>query len=105
MIASTPAPPYYAVIFSSLRTENNDGYLKTSKRMVELAEQADGFLGYESVRERLGITISYWKDLDSIRKWKENAEHTLAREKGRKEWYRAFKVRVAEVKREFGDSV
>ena len=74
-IADTPDPPYYAVIFSSLTTDASEGYAETATRMVELAARQPGFLGVESAREELGITISYWTDLDSIKAWKRNAEH------------------------------
>jgi len=70
--------------------------------MVELASQQDGFLGVESARNEVGITVSYWRDLESIRRWKEHAEHSLAQEKGRKEWYQSFKVRIAKVERDYG---
>ncbi len=102
MIANTPKPPYYAVIFSSLRTDGDNGYSRMSDRMLELAEQQEGFLGVESARDVLGITVSYWKDQESIRKWKENAEHTIAREKGRNDWYLSFHVRIAKVERDYG---
>jgi len=102
MIAETPPPPYYAVIFSSVRTEGDNGYDEMADQMVELASQQDGFLGVESARNAIGITVSYWRDLDSIRKWRENMEHSIAREKGRKEWYQAFKVRIAKVERDYG---
>ena len=102
MIAQTPSPPYYAVIFTSIRTEGDCGYAEMAGRMVELASQQDGFLGVESARNEIGITVSYWRDLESIQKWKGDAEHALAREKGRKEWYRAFKVRIAKVESDYG---
>jgi heme-degrading monooxygenase HmoA len=102
MIAKTPPPPYYAVIFTSVRTEGDNGYYEMSDRMVELAGQQDGFLGVESARNEIGITVSYWRDLESIRKWRENLEHTNAREKGRKEWYQSFKTRIAKVERDYG---
>ena len=101
MIARTPETPYYAVIFSSLRREGDHGYAATSDRMIKLAKQQEGFLGMEHARESLGITVSYWKDLDSIKAWRNHAEHTLARQKGRQEWYRAFKVRIARVERDY----
>ena len=102
MIAETPSPPYYAVIFSSLRTDGDNGYSDMSDKMIELAKQQEGFLGIESAREVLGITVSYWRDAESIKKWKENAEHTIAREKGRNDWYLNFKVRIAKVERDYG---
>jgi len=101
MFAKTPKPPYYAVIFSSSRIEADNGYSKMADRMVELAEKEEGFLGIESANEGLGITVSYWRDLDAIRKWKENTEHLLAQEKGKKEWYKSFKTRIAKVERDY----
>jgi heme-degrading monooxygenase HmoA len=102
MIASTPKTPYYAVIFTSIRTDFDNGYADTANRMIELVMQQDGFLGFESAREEIGITISYWKDLDSIKKWKENIEHTIARNKGREIWYKSFKTRIAKVDNDYG---
>ena len=101
MIAQTPTPPYYSVIFTSIRTEGDHGYAEMADRMVELASQQDGFLGIESARNEIGITVSYWRDLESIQKWRDNAEHSIAREKGRKEWYKSFHVRIAKVERDY----
>ncbi|ESU22416.1 antibiotic biosynthesis monooxygenase [Flavobacterium enshiense DK69] len=101
MIAKTPEPPYYAVIFTSERSEVEEGYSQTADRMVELASQQPGFLGVESARNEIGITVSYWKDLESIKNWKMDAEHTIAREKGRIDWYNEFKVRIAKVERDY----
>ena len=101
MIAKTPKPPYYAVIFSSIRIEGDNGYSKMADKMLELASKQDGFLGVESAREELGITVSYWKNLESIKKWKENADHTIAREKGKTDWYQSFKTRIAKVERDY----
>jgi len=101
MIAKTPEPPYYAVIFTSVRTEIENGYAQMADRMVELAAEQPGFLGVESARNEIGITVSYWTDLASIKNWKMNAEHTIARETGRSDWYKAFKVRIAKVERDY----
>ncbi len=102
MIANTPKPPYYAVIFSSTNTKDLEGYSETADLMVELASRQEGFLGVESAKNELGITVSYWEDLDSIKKWKENAQHTIARERGRKDWYQSYKTRIALVERDYG---
>ena len=102
MIAHTPEAPYYAVIFTSVRTEGDNGYAEMADRMVELAQQQYGFLGVESARNEVGITVSYWRDLESIKRWKEHAEHSFAREKGRSEWYKSFKTRIAKVERDYG---
>ena len=101
MIARTPKPPYYAVIFTSTRTEGDHGYAAMSDRMIEMAEKQPGFLGVEHARESLGITVSYWRDLESIKNWKHHAEHSIARQKGREEWYKEFKVRIARVERDY----
>ncbi len=104
--ARTPAAPYYAVIFTSRRTALDDGYGDTAERMVELARQQPGFLGVESARgaDGLGITVSYWESEAAILAWKRQADHSLARARGRADWYDAFEVRIARVERAYGFS-
>lgn len=102
MIANTPKPPYYAVIFTSLRTDGDNGYNAMSERMETLAKQQPGYLGHESVREGLGITVSYWESLEAIKQWKANSEHQLAQTEGRAQWYSSFKVRICKVERDYG---
>ena len=103
-IAKTPKPPYYAVVFTSLRTDNEDGYEQTAKKMAALASEQPGFLGIESVREKggPGITVSYWKDKKSIKGWKNNIDHQQAQQFGRDKWYRSYRIRVAKVDKEYG---
>lgn len=102
MLARTPEPPYYAVIFTSLRTDVADGYGDTADRMVELAYVQPGFLGVESARQLVGITVSYWASLDAIRHWKQDTEHRLAQQMGRGKWYESYKVRICKVERDYG---
>lgn len=101
--AMTPEPPYYAVVFSSLRKAGDNGYGATADRMVELAAQQPGFLGVETVRgdDGFGITVSYWESEESIRAWKRHAEHAAARDRGRTEWYEHFELRIARVERAY----
>ena len=103
-LAETPEPPYYAVVFTSLRTDGDHGYGRMAERMVELAAQQPGFLGIESAREAggLGITVSYWESEEAIANWKRNGEHLTAKEAGKTVWYRNFRVRVARVERDYG---
>ncbi len=101
MIAPTPQPPYYAVIFTSLRTAVDEGYGAMAERMVELAGSQPGYLGHESAREGLGITVSYWKDLDSIKQWKQQSEHLVAQQYGREKWYTHYKTRICLVERDY----
>lgn len=101
MISKTPQPPYYAVIFTSLRTEGDNGYAAMSGKMVALAAEQKGFLGIEAAREGIGITVSYWDSLDAIKNWKMQAEHSEARNMGRSIWYKNFKVRICKVERDY----
>jgi len=102
MIAETPKPPYYAVIFSTIRTEGDNGYNQMAQKMEELAQEQPGYLGIESAREELGITVSYWKDESAILAWKKNIEHVAARQLGREKWYKYYMLRVAKVERDYG---
>ncbi len=102
-IARTPAPPYYAVIFTSERNQQDgDGYSDLATRMAELASTQPGYLGIESARDNaLGITVSYWSSVEAIAAWRANAEHLEAQRLGRTGLYSAFMVRVCRVEREY----
>lgn len=102
--AKTPEPPYYAVIFTSVRTEGDRGYAEAAERMVALASEQPGFLGIESARgaDGVGITVSYWATEEAIRAWKRHVEHAAAQEKGKETWYRDYALRVAKVERAYG---
>ncbi len=100
-IASTPQPPYVAVIFTSLLADD-DGYAAMAERMEELGSEQPGYLGIESVRDGLGITVSYWSTETDAAAWKQVAEHLGAQRLGRAQWYRAYRVRVAVVQRDYG---
>ncbi|MCC6413333.1 MAG: antibiotic biosynthesis monooxygenase [Saprospiraceae bacterium] len=102
MIASTPEPPYFAVIFTTLRTDIDEGYEEMADRMVAMAAEQPGYLGIESAREGLGITVSYWESLEAIRNWKMVWEHKEAQRLGREQWYSAYKTRVCKVERDYG---
>lgn len=94
---------YYAVIFSSKRTDGDNGYGNMAEKMEQLATQQPGFLGVESVRdsEGAGITVSYWDSLEAISNWKQNQLHKVAQEKGMKDWYQNYKVKICKVEREY----
>lgn len=106
-IAGPAGPGAYAVIFTSLRNEGDDGYARTAEEMVRLAAGQPGFLGMESVRadDGSGITVSYWADEASIAAWRNHADHVLARRAGRERWYRAYQVRVCRIEREYGPAL
>jgi heme-degrading monooxygenase HmoA len=100
--AETPTPPYIAVIFTSVRSEVTDGYAETAAEMERLAAEQPGYLGFESARDALGITVSYWRTAEDARAWKDVAEHRIAQRRGRESWYRMYRVRIATVDREYG---
>jgi len=97
-------PPYYAVIFTSQRTDGDHDYDDTAVRIFELATSQTGYLGAESTRDPsgLGITVSYWRSLEDIAAWRRNAEHTLARNAARSTWYSRYELRIAKVERTYG---
>ncbi|MFY0604152.1 MAG: antibiotic biosynthesis monooxygenase [Flavobacteriaceae bacterium] len=102
MIVTDLRPPYYAVIFTTLTTDNLVAYEETAHRMEALAREQPGYLGIESARSDVGITISYWESMDAISQWKNNIEHTEARERGRAQWYQQYQLRICKVEREYG---
>lgn len=101
MFAQTPQPPYYAVIFTSTLNDSPDDYEEMAHFVYELAKDQEGFLGMESARSEIGISVSYWKDLESINKWKENTIHQRAKENGKTNWYKQFKTRIAKVEKDY----
>jgi len=103
MIAKTPSPPYYAVIFTNIQSDDTDGYGKMAQRMEALAQKQPGYLGFESARDGLGIAVSYWNDEASLLAWKNNVEHLAAQKMGKKKWYASYKTRIAKVERDYSD--
>ena len=101
MQANTPSPPYYAVIFTSIRTDLEEGYEEMAQEMVRLAALQPGYLGQESARNELGITISYWESLEAIKAWKAQSDHQTAQQQGREKWYSSYKTRIALVERDY----
>ena len=96
-------PPYYAVIFTSMRTDGDNGYEAMAEQMFNLCSEQPGFLGIESARGEngLGISVCYWESLEAIKSWKENAEHLEAQLKGRTVWYRQYKTRICKVESDY----
>lgn len=93
--------PYYAVIFTTTLTEELDGYLEMGEEMETLAKEQEGFIGIESAKSELGITVSYWKDLESISMWRANLDHQKAQQLGKDKWYKSYNLRVAKVERDY----
>lgn len=101
--APLPAPPYYAVIFTNLLSDDTAGYDQMADKMGAMAAEQSGYLGIESTRDSdgFGITVSYWTDEAAIANWKGVAEHLFAQQMGKKNWYDYYITRVAKVERAY----
>lgn len=102
MIAKTPKAPYYAVVFTTIRTDIDDGYEQMANEMEALAKLQPGYLGIESARSELGITVSYWQSLEAIKLWKHQVDHQQARNLGREKWYKQYRLRICKVEHDYG---
>lgn len=99
-IANTPAPPYYAVIFTSIRSDGDNGYVEAAEKMLTLARQQPGFLGYESARNGLGISVSYWSSLEAIKAWRNHPSHREVQARA-DDWYADACIRISKVERSY----
>lgn len=101
--APMPSPPYYAVIFTSQRSDSDAGYAEMATKMEELARESDGIIGLESSRDAdgFGTTISYWRDEASIAAWKQDTSHLMAQKLGKTRWYDRYQLRVSKVERQY----
>lgn len=105
MIAATPSPPYWVVIFTAVFSGGAaEEYAETTARMAELMQESPGFLGYETAQAEGGgeITVCYWDSEEAVRIWRTNAEHLAAQKRGREAFYSAYHIRVGKVDRAYG---
>lgn len=92
---------YYAVIFTSTLVEDSVEYQNMALQMERLAKAQPGYIKIESVRNDIGITISYWENEQAILNWKSNVDHQLAQKLGREKWYASYKVEIAKIERSY----
>ena len=97
----TDFTPYYAVIFTSIQTETTEGYAEMAQQMEDLAKNQAGFISIDSARNSIGITVSYWENLEAIQQWKQHTDHLVAQQKGIKNWYAYYNVKICKVEREY----
>ena len=102
-IANTPNPPYIAAIFTAKRSEVVEGYDKMNELTFREVESIDGFLGYEAFHDEngFGVNISYWRDLNSLQRWKDNPLHQVAQKRGKDAWYSHYRIRICRVERDY----
>ena len=101
IVANLGKSSYYAVIFSSVKNKEIEGYSEMAERMWALAHEQPGFLGVDSASSDISITVSYWESLEAIKKWKSNSEHRIAQQYGRDKWYKCYTLRIAKIEREY----
>lgn len=104
MITQTPKPPYFTVIFTSIRTKVEEGYTEMNDSLWADAEKLPGFIGGESLRNEdgFGVTVLYFKEMETIKEWSQYQKHLRAKELGKEKWYSDYRVRIAKVEREYG---
>lgn len=101
MISKTVKPPYYAVVFTSVKNDSDNGYSEMADSMLDLAKKQPGYLGVDSAREEIGITVSYWESMEAIKKWQQHPAHQIAQERGKESWYKKYAVRICKVESDY----
>ncbi|EON78683.1 hypothetical protein ADIS_0857 [Lunatimonas lonarensis] len=96
-----PTPPYYAVIFTSVKHPDDAGYSEMAQLMEEMVSSQPGYLGHESARDGIGITVSYWESLEAIAAWRQQSQHRIAQSMGKTSWYERYTVRICRVEKEY----
>jgi len=103
MIANTPQPPYIAAIFTSIRTDVEEGYEQMNELTITELDSIEGYLGYKAFRDEngFGVNVSYWKDMEALKNWRDNTLHQKAQELGKEKWYTNYKLRICTVERDY----
>lgn len=95
---NAPAPPYYAVVFSSHKHTPRDGYQEMDDATMHAAERMPGYLGHQSVSNGdRTLFISYWQDEQAIAGWRDNDLHRSAKQQGKAEWYDRYDIQICRV--------
>lgn len=96
-----------AVIFEvKIQTGKQDEYLQIAAELREYLVKVDGFISIERfaslAEEGKLCSLSFWRDEASIRQWREFDMHRLAQQRGKAGIFSDFRIRVAEVVRDYG---
>ena len=102
-ISNTPSPPYVCAVFTSIRTEINEGYEQMNDILFKEINKVSGYLGNETFRDKdgFGVNVSYWKDMKSLKYWRDNELHKKAQALGKSKWYKEYKLRICKVERNY----
>ena len=95
-----------AVIFE---VEPKDGraqdYFDIAMGLKPELEKIDGFISVERFESTTTpsrfVSLSFWRDEAAVKSWREHAGHGAAQAKGKAEIFTDFRIRVAEVIRDY----
>jgi len=95
-----------AVIFEVEPRDGHAGaYFDLAGELKPLLEGFDGFISVERFEAVLTpgrfLSLSYWRDEDAIARWRKVAEHRLAQTAGRNTHFAGYRIRVAQVLRDY----
>jgi heme-degrading monooxygenase HmoA len=107
MIADQRSAAMFAVIFEvQPKPGRLEAYLDIAARLRPLLEAIDGFISVERfgslTTEGKYVSLSFWRDEAAVIAWRRQAEHHLAQARGRDEIFADYRIRVAEVVRDYG---
>ena len=96
-----------AVIFEVWPADGRlDDYLDIAHGLRAELEKVDGFVSIERFtsmyEEGKLLSLSFWRDEAAVRAWREQIDHRAAQAKGRRELFADYRLRVADVLRDYG---
>ena len=96
----------FAVIFEvTMRDGKDQDYFDLAGALRPELEKIDGFVSIERFQslatEGKYLSLSFWRDEDAIKAWRGHADHQVAQERGKAEIFAGFRIRVAEVARDY----
>jgi len=95
-----------AVIFEVIPSEEGKSeYLEIAAELRSILENRDGFISIERFQslteEGKILSLSFWRDESAVAKWRNVLEHRSAQKKGKESLFRSYRIRVAEVIRDY----
>ena len=97
----------YAVIFEAKVADNQQAqYLDIAAGLVSELEQIEGFISVERftslTEEGKLLSLSFWRDEASVKRWREHGKHREAQGFGRNQIFSDYRLRIADVARDYG---
>ena len=86
------------VLFRSrLTPEAANGYGAMAEQMSKLARSSPGFIAEKGFVAEDGerLTVVWWENEETLKQWRNNAEHLIAQKTGREKWYEPANIPAA----------